>query len=90
MALSALHHTDDPVGTLAAILTTIAFVPQAWLTWKTRSAQGVSFGMYSIFTTGVALWLTYGLIIDAWPVIIANAITLLLALFILGMKFRFG
>lgn len=90
MALSALPHTDDLVGTLAAILTTIAFVPQAWLTWKTRSAHGVSIGMYSIFTTGVALWLAYGMIIDAWPVIIANAITLLLALFILGMKLRFG
>ena len=90
MALSALQHADDLIGALAAVLTTVAFVPQAWLTWKTRSAQGVSIGMYSIFTSGVALWLAYGMIIDAWPVIIANAITLMLALFILGMKLRFG
>ena len=90
MALSALQHVDDLIGALAAVLTTVAFVPQAWLTWKTRSAQGVSIGMYSIFTSGVALWLAYGMIIDAWPVIIANAITLMLALFILGMKLRFG
>jgi MtN3 and saliva related transmembrane protein len=90
MVFSTFHHTGDVVGTLAAVLTTIAFVPQAWLTWKTRSAQGISIGMYSIFTSGVALWLTYGMIIDAWPVIIANAITLMLALFILGMKLRFG
>jgi MtN3 and saliva related transmembrane protein len=46
--------------------------------------------MYSIFTTGVALWLAYGMIIGAWPVIAANAVTLALALFILGMKLRFG
>jgi MtN3 and saliva related transmembrane protein len=46
--------------------------------------------MYSIFTVGVALWLAYGVIIGAWPVIIANAITLGLALFILVMKIRFG
>jgi MtN3 and saliva related transmembrane protein len=83
-------HFDDVVGGLAAILTTAAFIPQAWLTWKTRHAGGVSLGMYSIFTTGVALWLVYGLLIDAWPVIIANGITLALAFFILGMKLRFG
>lgn len=90
MVLFALRHADTLVGTLAAVLTTVAFVPQAWLTWKTRCAQGVSVGMYSIFTTGVTLWLAYGFMIDAWPVIIANAVTLALALFILGMKLRFG
>lgn len=89
-AIATSHHLGDLIGALAAIFTTIAFVPQAWLTWKTRSAQGISLGMYSIFTTGVALWLAYGTIIDAWPVIIANAITLALALFILSMKLRFG
>lgn len=83
----ALHNL---VGSLAAVLTTLAFVPQAWLTWKTRRAEGVSLGMYSIFTIGVALWLVYGLMLGAWPVIIANLITLVLAVFILGMKLRFG
>jgi MtN3 and saliva related transmembrane protein len=83
-------HLDDLVGALAAISTTAAFIPQAWLTWKTRHAGGVSLGMYSIFTTGTALWLTYGLMIGAWPVVVANGITLVLALFILGMKLRFG
>jgi MtN3 and saliva related transmembrane protein len=90
MVFSAVHHVDDLIGALAATLTTIAFVPQAILTWKSRRAEGVSLSMYSIFTTGVALWLAYGVIIDAWPVIIANALTLALALFILGMKLRFG
>ena len=80
----------DAIGYLAAMLTTAAFIPQAWLTWKTKRADGVSLGMYSIFTLGVALWLVYGLVIGAWPIVVANAITLALALFILVMKLRYG
>jgi MtN3 and saliva related transmembrane protein len=80
----------EAIGYLAAALTTAAFVPQAWLTWRTRRAEGVSLGMYSIFTIGVALWLVYGVAISAWPIVIANAITLALALFILAMKLRYG
>lgn len=79
----------DLIGFAAASLTTAAFVPQAWLIWKTKRADNVSLGMYSIFTCGVALWLTYGLAIGAWPVIAANAITLALALFILTMKIHY-
>lgn len=90
MIATSLQHVDTLIGTLAAALTTAAFIPQAWLTWKTRRAEGVSLGMYSIFTTGVGLWLAYGILIGAWPVIIANACTLTLALFILMMKIRFG
>jgi len=78
------------IGYTAAFCTTVAFVPQAWLTWKTRSTHGVSLGMYSIFVLGVLLWFVYGLLIGAWPVIHANAITLVLASFILVMKIRFG
>lgn len=81
---------NDLIGFAAASLTTAAFIPQAWLTWKTRSAKGVSLGMYSVFVTGVALWLIYGLQIGAMPVIVANAITLALSSFILIMKLRFG
>jgi MtN3 and saliva related transmembrane protein len=80
----------DLLGYCAATLTTISFVPQAWLTWKTRSAHGVSLGMYAIFIAGVAGWLGYGILIASTPVIVANAITLALALFILVMKLRFG
>lgn len=89
-SIAALHEFGTLIGALAATLTTIAFIPQAWLTWKTRRAEGVSLGMYSLFTTGVALWLLYGVILGAWPVIIANTVTLVLALSILGMKLRFG
>jgi MtN3 and saliva related transmembrane protein len=80
----------DWVGTAAAILTTCSFVPQAWLTFRTRDVRGISLGMYSVFTVGVALWLAYGWLLGAWPVIIANAITLTLACAILVMKIRFG
>lgn len=80
----------DLLGYLAAILTTTAFIPQAVRVWRTRRTQDLSLGMYSVFTAGVALWLAYGLIIRAWPVAAANAITLLLALFILVMKVKHG
>ena len=77
------------IGFAAASLTTASFVPQAWLTFSTRDVRGISLGMYSVFTAGVALWLAYGLLLQAWPVVAANAITLVLAGTILGMKLRF-
>jgi len=80
--------TPEIIGYIAAILTTSAFIPQAWLTWKTRRTEGISLGMYSIFTTGVALWLLYGMQIGSMPVVLANFVTLILALFILWMKLR--
>jgi len=80
----------DLLGYCAASLTTLDFIPQAWLTWKTKSAHGISLGMYSVFIAGVFSWLLYGLLIGSFPVVIANAITLILALFILIMKLRFG
>ncbi len=76
----------EPVGYMAAIFTTIAFIPQAWLTWKNKHAGGVSLGMYLIFTTGIGLWLCYGILTGIWPIIIANTVTLALASFILSMK----
>jgi MtN3 and saliva related transmembrane protein len=78
------------IGYTAASLTTASFVPQAWLTFKTRNVSGISLGMYSAFTLGIALWLVYGLLIEAWPVVIANVITLVLAASILIMRLRFG
>ncbi|MES2424903.1 MAG: SemiSWEET transporter [Pseudomonadota bacterium] len=80
----------DLIGYLAASLTTLAFVPQAWMTWRSRDVRGISLGMYSVFTAGVALWLVYGVLLGAWPLMLANGITLVLALFILGMKLRYG
>lgn len=79
----------DLIGFAAATLTTVSFVPQAWLTFKTKDVSGISLGMYSVFTAGVALWLVYGVLLDAWPIVAANAVTLALALAILVMKLRF-
>lgn len=81
---------NDVVGTLAATLTTISFVPQVWQVWRTRNTGDISLAMYGLFTTGVALWLLYGILLGAWPIIIANGITLLLAGAVLVMKLRYG
>lgn len=78
--------TTDLLGYLAAGLTTLSFAPQAWLSFRARKVDGISLGMYSAMTAGVALWLVYGLLIGAWPLIVANAITLALASTILAMK----
>ncbi len=80
---------SDFVGYAAATLTTISFVPQVLHTWRTRRATGVSLAMVVLFSLGVALWLAYGIALAAPPIIAANAITLSLALFLLGMKLRF-
>jgi len=80
---------SELIGYFAAVLTTASFVPQAWHTFKTRDVRGISLGMYSTFTFGVACWLVYGLLLDAWPIVIANCITLALASAILVMKLRF-
>lgn len=78
--------TAETLGYLAALLTTASFVPQVLHTLRTRDVAGISVGMYSVFTIGVALWLAYGVMLRAWPVIIANLVTLVLALWILGLK----
>ena len=78
------------IGYCAAVLTTASFIPQAWLTFKTRNVSGISLGMYSVFAAGVALWLAYGWLLQAWPIVLANSITLSLALAILGMRLRYG
>lgn len=80
----------DWLGYAAATLTTASFLPQAWLTVRSRDVSGISLGMYATFTVGVTLWLAYGLLLGAWPLIAANSVTLLLAAVILTMKLRLG
>ena len=80
----------DAIGSVAAVLTTASFIPQAWHSFKTRDVSGISLVMYSVFTLGVTLWLLYGVLLQSWPLMIANSITLVLAAAILGMKLRFG
>lgn len=83
-------NTLDWIGSAAASLTTVSFVPQVWQIWRTRHTLDISLGMYATFTCGIALWLVYGLLLGAWPIIIANSITLLLAGTVLAMKLRYG
>jgi len=86
--VNLLPHQIEIIGYCAAFLTTIAFLPQAIQSWRTRDLSGISVGMYSLFTAGVGLWLIYGLIIEKWPLILANALTFALALSILVLKLR--
>ncbi len=79
----------DLIGTFAAVLTTASFLPQAWHTFQTKDVRGISLGMYSVFTLGVAMWLVYGILLSAWPIVISNAITVALASAILAMKLRY-
>jgi MtN3 and saliva related transmembrane protein len=81
---------QDWIGAIAATLTTCSFIPQVWRVLRTRHTQDISLLMYAFFTLGVALWLAYGILLDAWPIIIANSITLLLAGAVLVLKLRFG
>ena len=78
--------SQDILGYCAAALTTGSFVPQALLTLRTRNVSGISVGMYCAFTAGVALWLAYGLALREWPIVAANAVTLVLAATILTVK----
>ncbi len=78
----------DLVGYLAATLTTIAFVPQVINSWRSRDLSGISLAMYCILVAGIVLWLAYGIMLWKWPIIIANAITLILASVVLGLKVR--
>ena len=76
----------DALGYVAAGLTTFAFVPQAWHMFRTRDVSGISLAMDSVVTLGIAAWLAYGVLIRAWPVVIANVVTFGLAASILAMK----
>ena len=78
------------VGFFAAFCTTFAFLPQAIKVYKTKSTKDISLYMFLIFTIGVLSWLIYGLIINDLPVILANAVTLILSFFILIYKLKFN
>lgn len=80
----------DIVGTLAATLTTLSFLPQVAKTWQTRSAADLSWIWLIAFSAGLVLWLIYGLALLSWPLIVANGITLSLVSVIAFVKWREG
>jgi MtN3 and saliva related transmembrane protein len=77
---------SESVGYLAAAATTISLVPQALKVIKTRDTHSISLGMYVLFSTGVILWLVYGILMKASPIILANAVTLFFTAIILFYK----
>lgn len=77
------------LGLVAACLTTFSFVPQLTKVVRTRSAEDLSYGMFGAFSLGIVLWLVYGVLRDDLPVIVANAVTLLLVVTILVLKARY-
>ena len=81
---------QDVLGFAAGALTTLAFLPQVYRIVKTRSAHDISWLMFGIFSVGICLWLWYGIRAAALPLIVANAVTLTLALAILVLKWRYG
>ena len=76
------------VGLVAATLTTAAFVPQVYKTWKTKSVKELSLTMYLVMFMGILLWLTYGILINSFSIILANIVTGLLVLLLIYLKFR--
>ncbi len=83
-------NAENTIGFLAATLTTSAFLPQVLKIWRSRSTKDLSLPMLVTFILGVSLWLIYGLLVNANPIIIANIITLFLNLMILGFKLKYG
>lgn len=79
----------DLLGLVATCFTTSSFVPQVWRTWKTRDVSGISLPTYVIITVGLALWLIYGWLRGDMPLMVANAVMVVLTGAITAMKLRF-
>lgn len=77
------------VGSAAAALTVIAFFPQLLKVWKTRSTRDISLGMFSIFCSGVFLWLVYGILTQDFPITAANFLIFIQAFIILMFKLKY-
>lgn len=82
--------TNEMLGLVAGALTTVSFVPQVLKIWRTKSGNDVSYGMFFLFSLGVLLWLVYGWSLNAMPIVIANAVTLVLALLVIALKYRYS
>lgn len=85
-----MSYPIELIGAAAAVITTLCWVPQAVKVIATRDTRSLSLVMYLMLAAGIVLWLVYGVLINSWPLIGANAVTLLLVAVILGMKLRLG
>ncbi len=88
-AVNAVGPVVNVIGLAAAVCTTVSFVPQLIRIWRLRSAREISLIMFLVFSLGVFLWLLYGVFLHAFPIILANAVSLVLSLAILALKLRF-
>lgn len=79
----------EVLGYLAAFLTTASFLPQVYKTWKTKSTEGLSLTMYTVFFTGIICWLIYGIFLNSLPIILANTITGVSAFALILMKLKY-
>ena len=77
------------IGSIAAVLTTFAFLPQVIKVIKTKDTESIALGMYLMQVLGIALWLAHGLIIHDLPLILANSISFILSAIILVYKIRY-
>ncbi|MBF0172370.1 MAG: SemiSWEET transporter [Magnetococcales bacterium] len=78
------------LGFAAACLTTFGLVPQVVRTFKTRDTRGISFWMYAMSSMGAFLWVIYGVVLHAWPIVMANSLAFILLVIVLVMKIRLG
>lgn len=78
------------VGTAAGLCSMISFVPQIVKILREKDASAVSLRMYMVTVTGFVLWTAYGVLLGSWPVIVANAVCLVLTAIILGLRWRYG
>ena len=85
-----LHPAIEFIGAAAALITTLGWIPQVAKVARERKAGDISLIATGAIATGVFLWALYGLLIGSWPVILANGVTFLFVIAILGMKLRFG
>jgi MtN3 and saliva related transmembrane protein len=76
-------------GYVAATLTTLAFLPQALKTIRSKDTRSISLGMYVVFTIGIGFWLAYGIVLSSMPMILSNIVTLVLSATILAMKLKY-
>ena len=79
----------DSIGLAAGLLTTTAFIPQVWKIYRTKSGKDISARMFSLFSAGIVLWLIYGILLQSLPLILSNAVTLVLSLTIIALKLHY-
>ncbi len=79
----------ESIGLVAGLLTTTAFIPQVWKIYRTKSGKDISARMFSLFSAGIVLWLVYGILLQSVPLILSNAVTLVLSMTIVGLKLRY-